>query len=178
MTELLSVGMVLPGAVGACGARAGRPRRPGPGLIPMIVMALAMASMVIGALGSPVLWAFALLLAAMIEAGAARVVARRTVQADRRADAHRAHEPLVAVGMAALILFSSGAHASTAMEGGHHHGSSPSLVALAILSAIAISALLIRPLATRWRTLGRWRAIEIGCMLAMTAVMAAAVLVQ
>ncbi|WP_345751808.1 hypothetical protein [Microbacterium rhizophilus] len=136
MPLILSLAMIVPGAVCVACAAATRPRASRTAILGAAAMLAAMIAMAAGSLGSPIAWTAALVGIAVVGAAARRVRRGRVDAASH--EAFDWHRPVGIVVMAALIAgHSAGAPASA----GHAHG--PSAAALPLLALAYVAALVV-----------------------------------
>lgn len=168
MPLILSLAMIVPGAVCVACAATARPRASRTAVVGAAAMLAAMLAMATGALTVPVAWA-----AGLVALAVAAAIMRRIRRGRGSAGAHDAfewHRPVGIVVMASLI---AGGGESRAAGGPHSHGASAEL--LPIVGVLYIAAVAVwmlqrrRELAPRHLAEGASMAVMTGAMLAMGA---------
>ncbi len=168
MPLILSLAMIVPGAVCVACAAATRPRASITAVVGAAVMLAAMVAMAAGALGTPIAWTVALVLLAVTGAAARRLRRGRSDTASH--EAFDWHRPVGIVVMAALI---AGMGAGPAAASGHAHGQAggiPSSGALPLAAFAYVAALAVWMLRHR-RELSPRHAAEGASMAVMTLAM-------
>ena len=163
MPLILSLAMIVPGAVCVACAATTRPRVSRTAVLGAVAMLAAMVAMAAGALVTPIVWAAALVGIALCEA-----VARR-LRTGRRATGHAAfdgHRPIGIVVTAGLI---AGSAAGPVAASSHAHGPSGGLLPLAAAAYVLILLVWLirhrRALPPRHSAEGVSMAVMIGAML-------------
>ncbi|GAA3669781.1 hypothetical protein [Microbacterium marinilacus] len=161
---ILSLAMIVPGAVCVVCAAAARPRASRTAVAGAAAMLAAMVAMSAGALAAPIAWT-----AALIALALAAAMARRVRRGRGAAGSHEAfdwHRPIGIVVTGALIAGMSAGTATT----GHAHGPSASLI---VVAAVVYLGALVTWMVRRRRELTPRHAAEGISMAIMTAAMLA-----
>lgn len=165
MPLILSLAMIVPGAVCVACAVTARPRASRTAVAAAAAMLAAMVAMATGALGAPIAWSVALIGLAVTVAVVRRI--RRGRVDDAPHEAFDWHRPVGLVVMAALIA--DGAAQPLGPAVGHAHGEAVLLPVVAVAYAVALGVWGVR----RRHELTRRHAAEGASMIAMTLAMVA-----